>query len=418
MTDSPDRQSRRQETSSSSASWDAYDLNGGPKDKTSKPGNGAGSGNSDSGAANDPACDKGGGRAVRHHMTAAEEAWRPDPNSQSESAQRWRRGNDASKSQPLQLDSNGVYKTTDADCLSTIAARSLKDQGQAANTESIKHEMARIVSLNTDAYPDMAKNAHIIQPGMELRMTGKPCKEPDALDIPPMRQAQPEPDRQTNRQTDRGPAPDDRDQGRSDRGSLRGDADQGQYDRRPVVRDRAPQDYGDEQAIPRRREESRVPVYIPRDDRDGMESSRGRVYDNRGYVGRDPGYDDRGYRGRDPGYDDRRPVVIQERRPDIGSQIIGGLAEGVGAGVGFGIMNQIFRGGHGHRDYGGVQIFNNPGGNWGSGAWGRNGGGGGSWGGGGWGGGGEWERHRQHEMWEQRQRQQQLYYPSWNGSGW
>ncbi len=112
-----------------------------------------------------------------HHLTPRELAWRPDPHSQSESARHWRTANEQSRKEQLKLSADGTYAVTEADSLSTIAERSLRGQGTKLTGKAIHEEMARILELNRDAYPDLARNLHLLKRGMELRMKADSCSE-------------------------------------------------------------------------------------------------------------------------------------------------------------------------------------------------------------------------------------------------
>lgn len=112
-----------------------------------------------------------------HHLTPRELAWRPDPHSQSESARHWRTANEQSRKEQLRLSADGTYAVTDADSLSTIAERSLRGQGIKLTGKAIHDEMARLVELNRDAYPDLSRNLHLLKRGMALRMKADGCSE-------------------------------------------------------------------------------------------------------------------------------------------------------------------------------------------------------------------------------------------------
>lgn len=112
-----------------------------------------------------------------HHLTPRELAWRPDPHAQSESARHWRTANQQSRKEHLNLSADGTYSVTDADSLSTIAERSLRGQRTKLTGKSIHEEIARIVDLNRDAYPDLSRNLHLVKRGMELRMKADGCSD-------------------------------------------------------------------------------------------------------------------------------------------------------------------------------------------------------------------------------------------------
>lgn len=112
-----------------------------------------------------------------HHLTPRELAWRPDPNSQSESAKRWRTANSNSRHENLKLNADGIYVVTGSDSLSTIAERSLRERGNKLTGKSIQDEMSRIVALNRDAYPEFSRNLHLVKHGMQLRMRPDNCTQ-------------------------------------------------------------------------------------------------------------------------------------------------------------------------------------------------------------------------------------------------
>ena len=122
-----------------------------------------------------------------HHLTPRELAWRPDTNTQSESTQRWRDDNTRSVQRPVQVNDLGMYTVINADTLSTIAERYLRSQGAAKPSGAdVRSEMNRIVTLNCDAYPDLARNPDLIKSGMHLRLQPDNDSAGSQIGIPPV----------------------------------------------------------------------------------------------------------------------------------------------------------------------------------------------------------------------------------------
>jgi hypothetical protein len=148
--------------------------------------------------------DFSGGQRQPHHLTPRELSWRPDPNSQSESAQHWQADNSHSRQEQLPVNAQGIYTVTNVDALSTIAERSLRTQGAARPSGAdIRNEMGRIATLNQDAYPDLARNPDLVKAGMELRMNPIHGSRGSQIEIPPAYpQARPAPERGYPQQAD------------------------------------------------------------------------------------------------------------------------------------------------------------------------------------------------------------------------
>jgi len=121
-----------------------------------------------------------------HAYTERQLHYKADPNSHSSQAERWRAAHNELKDKPIDTDGNGMYQTKFGDDPSTIAARSLRDQGQAVNQQTIRQEWSRIVGLNRDLLPDMGKNMDYLPDNVQLRMT-------DCKNMPPAPVEQPQP---------------------------------------------------------------------------------------------------------------------------------------------------------------------------------------------------------------------------------
>ncbi|MBK9141160.1 MAG: hypothetical protein IPM23_01590 [Candidatus Melainabacteria bacterium] len=79
----------------------------------------------------------------------------------------------------LYIDQQGSYTVEFGDSLSGIARRSLKTQGvDSPSTRDIKAEQARIIDLNSDRYPHLAKNPGYIWENMNLRVTPNQTSDP------------------------------------------------------------------------------------------------------------------------------------------------------------------------------------------------------------------------------------------------
>jgi hypothetical protein len=126
-----------------------------------------------------------------HAYTERQLHYKADPNSHSQRADAWRQAHNELKDKPIDTDGNGMYTTKFGDDPSTIAARSLRDQGQAVSQASIRQEWSRIVGLNRDAYPDMGKNMDFLADGIQLRMTDCKNMPPAPVDTPQPRPDQP-----------------------------------------------------------------------------------------------------------------------------------------------------------------------------------------------------------------------------------
>lgn len=117
--------------------------------------------------------------------------WRPNPASQSELTQAWKRASQERMGLPMQLDANGEYTVEFGDSLGAVALRNLRTAGAPASSQDIKAEIARIAALNKDRYPSLDCNVDLIKEGWHLRI-GPPGQGP--VDVPsgPPRQRPPE----------------------------------------------------------------------------------------------------------------------------------------------------------------------------------------------------------------------------------
>lgn len=117
--------------------------------------------------------------------------WRPNPGSQSELTQAWKRASQERMGLPMQLDANGEYAVVFGDSLGAVAMRNLRTAGAPASGEDIKAEVARIAALNKDRYPSLDCNVDLIKEGWHLRV-GPPGR--GQVDVPngPPRERPPE----------------------------------------------------------------------------------------------------------------------------------------------------------------------------------------------------------------------------------
>jgi len=97
-------------------------------------------------------------------------AWRPDT-SDSAQAVNWRQANEATRSQPLQLNKDGTYTVTKADCLESIAERELRMTGRKINSQTIDDEVKNLVKLNEQDHPTLDCNSQFLGTGWKLKLS-------------------------------------------------------------------------------------------------------------------------------------------------------------------------------------------------------------------------------------------------------
>jgi hypothetical protein len=208
--------------------------------------------------------------------------WHPDYSYSSPEARQWLQENKASRNQPLPLDRDGLYTVRHADCLETIAQRELRAEGRVVNSKTTKEEVQRLIQLNREQYPTLDCNPEYLGDGWKIRLRGAPQEPPVRPDL----QAAP---------ADQCPP----------RGRFSAPYDDGVY-RQPIDPPRANGvPYGDAYRLPGGADNS-YPVPLDRPPIERFDPRMTRPY-NGDYL-----YGDNNY-----GY---------ERRPDIGSQILGGLS--------------------------------------------------------------------------------------------
>lgn len=118
--------------------------------------------------------------------------WRPNPNSQSELTQAWKRASAERMGLPMQLDANGEYNVVFGDSLGAVAMRNLRTAGAPASRQDIDAEVARIAALNKDRYPSLDCNVDLIKEGWHLRVGPPGRGQVDTPNGPP-RERPPEP---------------------------------------------------------------------------------------------------------------------------------------------------------------------------------------------------------------------------------
>lgn len=97
----------------------------------------------------------------------------------SELSRAWSNNAKQLSSSDLDVSQQGTYSVRFGDSLSGIAKRSLKMQGvDSPDTRAIKAEQARIIDLNSDRYPHLAKNPGYIWENMTLKMIPDQSSDP------------------------------------------------------------------------------------------------------------------------------------------------------------------------------------------------------------------------------------------------
>jgi hypothetical protein len=109
-------------------------------------------------------------REVKHQPTAHELAWRPDP---AHAKPEWVQAHEAQKNQPLDVDQRGIHIVKYGETLDDIARRKLVGEGKTPSAHEIAAEAKMLAANNVDAYPGLAKNPDLVQPGWEIRT--RPC---------------------------------------------------------------------------------------------------------------------------------------------------------------------------------------------------------------------------------------------------
>lgn len=85
------------------------------------------------------------------------------------------------ESQPLAVRESGDYQVRTGDTLVSIAARSLVYQDKYPDWGSVQDEVNRLVALNKEFYPHLAKNRNKLEPDMLLKIIEKRQPNPEAL---------------------------------------------------------------------------------------------------------------------------------------------------------------------------------------------------------------------------------------------